>query len=151
MGGLDYLVRCLSSRPNHLCNTYSKLGSNNLRWCQEDGHYFLKCVKMVVDKMINTPHAHLILVSVIPSPVSNDEDKYLFKKVDLEMKKYANESGGKVTFLNLNTKFITSNQINLEYYNLEERETLHLSEKGASMVAETLKELLIKLNDNKWD
>ena len=45
---------------------------------------------MVVDKMINTPHAHLILVSVIPSPVSNDEDKYLFKKVDLEMKKYAN-------------------------------------------------------------
>ena len=67
------------------------------------------------------------------------------------MKKYANESGGKVTFLNLNTKFITSNQINLEYYNLEERETLHLSEKGASMVAETLKDLLIKLNDNKWD
>ena len=65
--------------------------------------------------------------------------------------KYANESGGKVTFLNLNTKFITSNQINLEYYNLEERETLHLSEKGASMVAETLKDLLIKLNDNKWD
>ena len=56
-----------------------------------------------------------------------------------------------MTFLDLKTKFITSNVINLEYYDLEERETLHLSEKGASMVAETLKDLLLKLNNNKWD
>ena len=101
--------------------------------------------------MIHTPHAHLILVSVIPSPESNDEDKYLFKDVDNEMKKYANESGGKATFLDLKSKFITSNTINLEYYDLKERETIHLSEKGASMVAETLKELLLRLNNNKWD
>ena len=122
-----------------------------MRRCREDGTSYLNCVWDVVEKIKNTPHSHLVLVSVIPSPCSNDTDKYLFKYVDEEMKNYANQSGGKVSFLNLNKNFITGNTINMDYYDQRENEPVHLSEKGASMVAETLKNFLAKLNNNKWD
>ena len=124
-----------------------------MRRCREDGINFLSCIRDIIAKILHTPRAHLVLVSVIPSPASNDRDWHLFKRVDAEMNKYAQESGGKVSFLNLKDKFITSNTINMEYYDQREREQgiVHLSPKGASMVAETLKNYLVQLNNNKWD
>ena len=84
--------------------------------------------------------------------MSNHIDKYLFSDIDFEMNELAKASGGQVSFLNLKSKFITGNRIDMSLFKeYEPRGIVHLSIKGASMLAETLKNYLMGLHPNKFE
>ena len=122
----------------HSNTTFTK-GSNDFRWLQTYVQDFLRLVKEVIDFIIKTPGAHLLLVSVIVSPENHDNNKAVFRHVDNEMWKLAQEHSDKVTFLDLSKDFLRNGQINFQLFDLNEWDQVHLSEAGAAMVAEKLR------------
>ena len=55
-------------------------GGNNLRWRLETSDQFIMKCKMIVDNFILLKNAYLVLISLLPSPVSYNYSHNLFEE-----------------------------------------------------------------------
>ena len=121
------------------------LGDNNLRRLKEDPNDYIQLVKNLVHEFKNIEKCHLVLTSLLPSPLTDHICKDVFKDVSEKLKNIARQEGqnNKVSFLNL-TKFLKNGKINEELYNDDK---IHLNEEGATVLADSLlKHLLLRPN-----
>ena len=112
---------------------------------------FIRSVKQVVECINETPGAHLLLVSMIPSPENHYNNGPVFRLADDEMRKLANEHA-KVSFLDLSKNFLRNRQLKPELFNQHEKtakkKPVHLSKEGAAMVATKLRQKCMSIPKN---
>ena len=108
-------------------------------------------VKQIVECINETPGAHLLLVSIIPSPENHYKNGPVFQLADNEMCKLANEHA-KVSFLDLSKNFLRNRQLKPELFNQREntaeKKPVHLSKEGAAMVATKLRQKCMSIPKN---
>ena len=101
-------------------NTTISKGSNNFRWLQWYVSNFIRLVRQVVECINETPGAHLLLVSIIPSIENHDNNGPVFQLADDEMRKLANEHA-KVSFLDLSKNFLRNRQLKPDFDDLQHK------------------------------
>ena len=109
-------------------------------------------VKEVIESVVETRGAHLLLVSIIPSPENHYYNGPVVKLADDEMRKLANLQPTKVTFLDLSNNFLRNRQLNPELFDQSEKtpyqDPVHLSKTGAAMVATKLRQKCMSIPKN---
>ena len=119
------------------------LGDNDFRRLEGDPRLYLTCVEDLVQFFKDIPKAHLVLVSLLPSPKTNDQCKDVFYKMSEELKKYGQEDPDSATYLRVTKEFMKAGIPEQELY----FDGIHLSVKGANVLASAIKKYLMKIPD----
>ena len=71
------------------------------------------------------------MVSIIPSPRNHQDSKTRFKTANEAMKEFAKQNPSKLSFLNMDTKFLRNDLPVMSLFDLGERSIFHLNDRGA--------------------
>ena len=111
--------------------------------------HFLDNVREVREEIMRTPGAHLVFVSITVSPENHENNKAKFLEVDTAVKNLFSPTPLKSTFCDIKRFFmLNSGKIDLDLFDEFERQQgdpVHLSKKGAKMVAQKLRKQLMSL------
>ena len=114
----------------HVCG----LGDNNLRY-KESCDTFIECIEYLATEMSKIKNCYLILVSLIPSLLTDNSSKRVFREANSKMKSLS-EKFETVSFLDISKNFVKNQNI---IENLYANDKIHLSEKGAKLYVQCVK------------
>ena len=83
---IEQIRQRMESRSPEPQVNFVLLGGNNLRRLQQNPSFFLKLVKALLEMSKTIPNNHLVLGSLIPSPLTKDLCDQVFLDVDQKMK-----------------------------------------------------------------
>ena len=136
----------------HSNTKFMKTGENNVRRLTEEErdngekqNELLDHVRDLIDFFQNYPKAHLVFVSLLPSPATNDISKHVFKYVCDQMNELSKQNKEKFTFIDLRKKFMPEGMGRIDL-TLFSGDLIHLSPDGAYMLAKAIRTRLVGLN-----
>ena len=123
------------------------LGDNNLRNLNQPPNEYLKMIEDLLEQMQQISKCHLVLTSLLPSPKTNWKCKFVFRDVSNTIKELVGHENLKASFMNLNGKFLIQGEPDLSLF-LSDK--IHLNERGAKILAASIKNHLNKLPKKIW-
>ena len=123
------------------------LGDNNIRWGGQLPKEIVPHFRQVADFVMKTPNAHLVIVSLLPSPETDTETKPLFRRADKLLHDLAKEHHPFCSYLDITCTFTTRGYTLLWQLCMYE-DGIHLSagqKGGANTLAKCLRNHLMTL------
>ena len=130
-----------------------KTGENNVRRLSEEERVSGEKQDELLDHVVDLiefikqyPKAHLVQVSLLPSPETNDQSKDVFKFVDDQLNELMKQNKEKFTYLNVKKKFMPEGLGKIDLSLFSAADLIHLSSEGADLLAKQIRIRLVGLN-----
>jgi lysophospholipase L1-like esterase len=139
-GIVDVIKEAMTSRSGTPQVHVLILGTNNIRRGESPQlvlHYF----SQVIQHCVTIPKAHVVLVSLLPSPQTDTTTKALFREANKMLAGLAKEDPSKASFLNIATFFTIRGNIKEELFG----DGIHFTPQGATLYSRKLANHLRKL------
>ena len=134
---VDFIKQKMTARAGTPTGYIFFLGSNNLRYNQQKPAKVTALFENILIHGAQIEGCHMVLSSIIPTPKTDETSAEPFKEATSQLRALTNKYEDKASFFNCAKFLVSQGAPIIEYFEIHD--WLHLSELGADLVAEMLK------------
>ena len=140
----EFTSKAISHYPNPYI-LFVLLGDNNMRPNRKNAeHCFetLEFFERLIKNFSNFSHCKLVIGSIIPSPLTDEVSKAIFKTTNNILNSMIKEEENRVSFMNITNMFVFQGKVRREFFR---RDKIHFNNRGTKLVAKWIFEHIRKL------